>query len=46
MSENQYVNFKSPIELAQYLSELTKQCVTYIITKEIDGSHSVLITGF
>jgi len=47
MNKNdQYVNFVDPINLAQYIAELTKQCVAYIIIKETDGSHSVRVTGF
>lgn len=47
MNKNdQYVNFVDPINLAQYIAELTKQCVAYIVIKETDGSHSVRVTGF
>jgi hypothetical protein len=45
-SNNQYVNFKDPVNLAQYIAELTKQHVAYIVIKETDGSHSVRVTGY
>ena len=43
---DQYVNFSDPINLAQYIAELTKQGVAYIVIKETDGSHSIRVTGF
>ena len=47
MADNdKFVNWSDPINLAQYLAELEKQGVVYIVIKETDGSHSVKITGF
>lgn len=46
MDNDKFVNIKDPVNLAQYLSELTKQCVNYKVIKETDGSWSVVITGF
>ena len=43
---DQYVNFQDPINLAQYIAELVRQNVAYIIIKETDGSHSVRVTGY
>lgn len=43
---DKYVKFNDPIKLAQYLSELARQCVEYKVTEETDGSYSVIIIGF